>query len=283
MRVARVHDGKAAGLAVAGPQGAKAIFGDMTLSDLDALVAAGGDALAKAVARVSADGVAIDAGTITFLPPLVKPSKIICLGLNYADHAAEGGFEAPSFPVLFGRFPSSLIGHNAPIIRPKVSTMLDYEGELVAVIGTRGKNIAKADALAHVAGYSIFNDGSIRDYQFKTPQWTSGKNFDDTGAFGPWFLTPDELPPGASGLHIETRLNGQVMQSASTSDMIFDVATTIELLSTFLTLEAGDVLVMGTPSGIGFARDPKVFMKHGDVCEVEIEGLGILSNPIVDE
>ena len=283
MRLARVHDGKSAGLAVAGAGGAKAIFGDTALSDLDALVVAGGDALAKAAARVAAEGVTIDVGTITFLPPLVRPSKIICLGLNYADHAAEGGFEAPSFPVLFGRFPSSLIGHNAPIIRPKVSTMLDYEGEMVAVIGTRGKNIAKADALAHVAGYSIFNDGSVRDYQFKTPQWTAGKNFDDTGAFGPWFLTPDELPPGAAGLHIETRLNGQVMQSASTSDMIFDVATTIELLSTFLTLEAGDVLVMGTPSGIGFARDPKVFMKHGDVCEVEIEGIGILRNQIVDE
>ena len=283
MRLARVHDGKLAGLAVTGAEGAKAIFGDETLSDLDALVVAGRHALAKAAARVAADGVAINVDTITWLPPLVRPSKIICLGINYADHAAEGGFEAPSFPVLFGRFPSSLIGHNAPIIRPKVSTMLDYEGEMVAVIGTRGKNIAKADALGHVAGYSIFNDGSIRDYQFKTPQWTAGKNFDGTGAFGPWFLTPDELPPGAAGLHIETRLNGQVMQSASTSDMIFDVATTIELLSTFLTLEAGDVLVMGTPSGIGFARDPKVFMKHGDICEIEIEGIGILRNPIVDE
>ncbi len=282
MRFARITTGGEARLAVAGTNGTYALAA-ADGGDLDALVAAGGDALARAGADILARGERLDAASITFLPPLVRPAKIICLGLNYADHAAEGGFEPPPFPTIFGRFASSLIGHDAPIIRPKVSTQLDYEGELVAVIGKGGKNIAKADALGHVMGYSIFNDGSIRDYQMKTPQWTAGKNFDDTGAFGPWLITSDELPAGAAGLKLETRLNGQVVQSASTSDMIFDVAETVRLLSTFLTLEAGDVLVMGTPAGIGLARKPPLFMKHGDVVEVEIEQLGILSNPIVDE
>lgn len=283
MRFARVSDGQTTGLAVMGDDGPRAVFGDTALSDFDAMIAAGGDALERAAATVAAIGTAFDPETITFLPPLVRPSKIICLGLNYVDHAAEGGFAPPDFPTLFARFASSLIGHGAPIIRPKVSTHLDYEGELVAVIGKRGKNIGKADALDHVIGYSIFNDGTIRDYQRRTPQWTAGKNFDNSGAFGPWFLTSDELPPGAAGLKLETRLNGIVMQSASTSDMIFDVATTIELLSSFLTLEAGDVLVMGTPAGVGAARTPPVFMKHGDVVEIEIERIGILRNPVVDE
>ncbi|MDB5737095.1 MAG: fumarylacetoacetate hydrolase [Sphingomonas bacterium] len=282
MRLAKISRGKDIGLAVSGDDGIRAIFGDPALSDIDALVTAGGTALADAGATVLARGETVSIDDLTFLPPLVKSSKIICLGLNYADHAAEGGFEPPSFPTLFGRFPSSLIGHNAPIIRPQVSTQLDYEGELVAVIGTRGKNISREAALDHVAGYSVFNDGSIRDYQMKTPQWTAGKNFDDTGAFGPWFVTPDELPAGAAGLKIETRLNGQVVQSASTSDMIFDVVDTIALLSTFMTLEAGDVLVMGTPAGIGLARKPPLFMKAGDVVEVEIEKVGLLRNPIVD-
>jgi 2-keto-4-pentenoate hydratase/2-oxohepta-3-ene-1,7-dioic acid hydratase in catechol pathway len=282
MRLAKISKGQDIGLAVSGDDGIRAIFGEAALSDIDALVVAGGSALAEAGAAVLAGGVPVSIDDLTFLPPLVKSSKIICLGLNYADHAAEGGFEAPAFPTLFGRFPSSLIGDGAPIIRPQVSTQLDYEGELVAVIGMRGKNIPREAALDHVVGYSVFNDGSIRDYQMKTPQWTAGKNFDDTGAFGPWFVTPDELPAGAAGLKIETRLNGQVVQSASTSDMIFDVADTIALLSTFMTLEAGDVLVMGTPAGIGLARKPPLFMKAGDVVEVEIEKIGLLRNPIVD-
>jgi acylpyruvate hydrolase len=151
------------------------------------------------------------------------------------------------------------------------------------VIGRRGKNISKLRALEHVIGYSIFNDGSIRDYQLKTTQWTAGKNFDGTGAFGPLLVTADELPPGAKGLILETRLNGKSMQKASTSDMIFDVATTVALLSEFMTLEQGDVLVMGTPAGIGAVRKPPVFMQPGDVCEVEIEGLGLLRNGVVAE
>jgi acylpyruvate hydrolase len=166
---------------------------------------------------------------------------------------------------------------------PKVSSDLDYEAEMVAVVGKGGRNIAESDALDHIVGYSVFNDASIRDYQLRTPQWTAGKNFDNTGAFGPWLVTADEVPAGGAGLKIECRLNGQVMQSSNTSNLIFDVAKTVHLLSTFMTLEAGDVLVMGTPGGVGLARKPPVWMKEGDVCEVEIEGLGTLSNPIVAE
>ena len=191
--------------------------------------------------------------------------------------------EAPAYPTLFARYNSGLIGHNQPLVLPKISSKFDFEGELVAVIGRRGKNIPKLRALEHVIGYSVFNDGSIRDYQLKTTQWTAGKNFDGTGAFGPLLVTADELPPGAKGLILETRLNGKSMQKASTSDMIFDVATTVALLSEFMTLEQGDVLVMGTPAGIGAVRKPPVFMRPGDVCEVEIEGLGLLRNAVVAE
>jgi 2-keto-4-pentenoate hydratase/2-oxohepta-3-ene-1,7-dioic acid hydratase in catechol pathway len=283
MRLARVSKDGTVGLAVKANGAVRVLYGDAALADLDAALEAGGAALKAAADRVGSAGEVVDEKNLTFLPPLIRPSKIICLGLNYADHAAEGGFAPPSFPTLFARFPSSLIGHGAPIILPKCSSQLDYEGELVAVIGTGRKNISRETALNHVAGYSIFNDGSIRDYQMKTPQWTAGKNFDNTGAFGPWFITADELPAGCAGLSLQTRLNGQVVQNATTSDMIFDVAETISLLSTFLTLVAGDVLVMGTPAGIGLARKPPLFMKDGDVVEVEIEGLGILRNPIVAE
>jgi acylpyruvate hydrolase len=246
------------------------------------LVVRGGEALASA-GRSLEGGLALEGGRIEYLPPFPTPPKIICLGLNYADHAAEGGFKPPSYPTIFARFASSLVGHGAPLIRPRVSTQFDYEGELVAVVGRGGRHISREAALDHICGYSIFNDASVRDFQMKTPQWTVGKNFDGTGAFGPAFVTADELPRGAAGLSLQTRLNGKVMQSASTTQMIFDVVTTVALITEALTLEAGDVLVMGTPSGIGMARTPQVFMKAGDVCEIEIEGLGILRNPIADE
>lgn len=281
MRIARVtKDGKL-GLAAKSGVRINAIF-DAGLADVDALLAKGGSALADAGAKAAA-GESVNEADLTFLPPVVRPSKIICLGLNYRDHAEESGLGIPEFPVLFARFPSSLIGHKAPIILPKVSEQLDWEAELVAVLGKGGKNIDEADALAHVAAYSVFNDASIRDYQMRTPQWTAGKNFDDSGAFGPWLVTPDELPAGATGLKIECRVNGNVMQSSNTGNLIFDVARTISLLSTFMTLEAGDVLVMGTPGGVGIARNPQVWMKAGDICEVEIEGVGLLVNPIVAE
>lgn len=226
---------------------------------------------------------AIDLDKVTLLPPLLAPGKILCVGLNYADHSAETGFEAPDYPTIFCRYSNSLVGHQEPIIRPRVSDQLDFEGEMAIVIGQTGRYIPKSEALAHVAAYSLFNDASIRDYQFRSPQWTMGKNFDATGAFGPWLVTADSVPPGGSGLAIETRLNGETVQSANTRQMIFDVATLVNLISEVMTLEAGDIIVTGTPSGVGFARDPKLFMKPGDVCEVEIEGLGVLRNPIVDE
>ena len=279
MRLARVtKDGKI-GLAALSEGKVTIAYGD-DIADLDAHIAAG--TLADAGAK-AATGEAVHEASLTFLSPLVRPSKIICLGLNYRDHAEDSGLGIPEFPVLFARFPSSLMGHGAPIILPKVSSQLDWEAELVAVLSKGGKNIAETDALNHVAGYSAFNDASIRDYQLRTPQWTAGKNFDDTGAFGPWLVTPDELPAGATGLKIECRVNGQVMQSSNTGNLIFDVAKTISLLSSFMTLEAGDVLVMGTPGGVGVARNPQVWMKAGDVCEVEIEGIGLLRNPIVAE
>jgi 2-keto-4-pentenoate hydratase/2-oxohepta-3-ene-1,7-dioic acid hydratase in catechol pathway len=246
------------------------------------LVLRGGDALGVA-GRALVTAPALDAAKVEYLPPLPTPPKIICLGLNYADHAAESGFKPPDYPTIFSRFSSSLIGHRAPLIRPRVSTQFDYEGELVAIVGRAGRHISKANALDHICGYSVFNDASVRDYQMKSPQWTIGKNFDGSGAFGPAFVTADELPRGATGLKLQTRLNGTVLQSASTSQMIFDVATTVALLSVALTLEVGDVLVMGTPSGVGLARSPQIFMKAGDVCEIEIEGVGLLHNPVVDE
>ena len=274
------------GLAVAGSDGR--LVGLLRGDDgfpglLPGLIDAGVQALSEAANALKRKGRPIDINEVEVLPPLSNPQKIICIGLNYADHAAEGGFTPPEYPTIFARFSSSLVGHNAPIVRPRVSKLLDYEGELAIIIGKSGRYIGKDTALEHVAGYSIFNDGSIRDYQLRTPQWTIGKTFDGTGGFGPYFVTTDEVPDGASGLHIETRLNGEVVQSASTENLIFDVATLIEILSEAMTLVPGDVIVSGTPSGVGHARTPPLYMKPGDVCEVDVEGLGVLRNPIVDE
>lgn len=248
---------------------------------LESLVIGGGNGLAAA-GQALLQAPVIQLSDVTLLPPIANPEKVICVGLNYRDHSAESGFKQPDFPTLFGRFNSSLTGHGAPLLRPPQSEQFDYEGELVAVIGKTARNVSEADALHHVMGYSVFNDGSLRDYQFKAPQWTPGKNFDDTGAFGPWLVTADELPRGCEGLKLETRLNGQVVQSASTSDMVFPVAKLVAIISSFLTLKPGDVIVTGTPSGVGMARKPPLWMKHGDVCEVEIEKIGVLSNPVRD-
>jgi 2-keto-4-pentenoate hydratase/2-oxohepta-3-ene-1,7-dioic acid hydratase in catechol pathway len=241
---------------------------------LDELLRGGPEALAAASKAGGTARTRLPLSDIDWLPPVQSPSKAIAVGLNYIDHAAESKFDPPTYPVLFHRFPSSWVGHNQPLVRPHVSTQFDYEGELLVVIGKAGRYIKKADALNHVAGYSVFNDGSIRDYQFKSAQWMMGKNFDRSGSFGPEFVTADELPAGA--------IMSRVLASCSTRDMIFDVATLVSVCSEPFALQPGDIIIAGTPSGVGLARKPQVFMKAGDVCEVEIEGVGLLSNPVVD-
>ena len=215
--------------------------------------------------------------------PIATPGKIVCLGLNYVEHAAEGGYDIPDYPAFFLRAATSLIPAEAPMIRPYASDTLDYEAELMVVIGRGGRHICDAEALSHVLGYTTFNDGSVREYQHKTQQWTAGKNFDATGAVGPLLVTADALAPGAAGLRVATRLNGVTVQDSNTEKMIFPVARTIAILSEIMTLEPGDLIAMGTPSGVGHARKPPLWMKDGDVIEVEIEGIGLCRNPIVDE
>jgi acylpyruvate hydrolase len=234
-------------------------------------------------ASALSDAPTIPLDEIQFRPPFARPNKIICVGLNYRDHTAETDYKQPDYPTLFARFTTSLVANLAPIIRPRASQALDYEGELVAVIGRGGRHITPSDALRHVAGYSIFNDASIRDFQHRTPQWTVGKNFDATGALGPVFVTADELPEGARGLHLETRLNGQIVQTSNTDRLIFDVPTLVSIISEAMSLLPGDLIVTGTPAGIGHSRTPKLYMKPGDIVEVDIEGIGILRNPIADE
>jgi 2-keto-4-pentenoate hydratase/2-oxohepta-3-ene-1,7-dioic acid hydratase in catechol pathway len=253
-------------------------------SSVDEALAAGPEAMSALVALSTRAKTRIAIADITeWLPPVLAPGKALAIGLNYADHAAEGSQAVPEYPVVFTRFPSSWVGHNTPIIKPQASVAFDYEGEMVIVIGKPGRNIAIADALGHVAGYSLFNEGSARDFQTRTHQWTIGKNFDRSGSFGPFLVTAEELPAGAKGLQLRTVLNGQEMQNANTSDMLFDVPTLIATLSVVMELHPGDIIISGTPSGVGAARTPPVFMQPGDVCEVSIEGIGTLSNPIAGE
>jgi acylpyruvate hydrolase len=285
MRFAAFRSDEQDGLAVADSEG---VFHGLLSADVDypgslhTIVQHGPGGL-EAAAAVLIDGRVIDLEQVELLPPLANPGKIICVGLNYVDHSIESGFTVPDYPTIFTRFASSLIGSGSSIIRPTASGQLDYEGEMVAIIGVTGRHIAESHALDHVAGYSIFNDASVRDYQRKSPQWTIGKNFDGTGAFGPYLTTADEIPQGGKGLRIQTRLNGAIVQDASTDDMVFSVARLIAILSEAITLSPGDIIVSGTPAGVGMARKPPLFMKHGDVCEVEIEGLGILRNTVEDE
>jgi acylpyruvate hydrolase len=239
----------------------------------------------EAVRRLAATAIAAHRRPLAGLDlalPVRTPGKIICLGLNYHDHAKEGCNTVAAWPAIFLRTLNSLVASGHPIIAPNVSDKLDFEAEMVAVVGKRTRHATIDKALDAIAGYTCFNDGSIRDYQRHTTQWTLGKNFDATGGFGPSFVSADELPPGARGLKIESRLNGQVMQSDNT-DMVFPVAETVVIVSQAMTLEPGDLLVMGTPAGVGYARKPPVFMKHGDTVEIEIERIGILRNPIRNE
>jgi acylpyruvate hydrolase len=218
--------------------------------------------------------------------PVGKPGKVICLGLNYLEHVKEGSQRdnIPKFPTIFMRATTSLVPHRQPIMRPKVSETLDYEAELILVVGKRAKHLTADNAYSCIAGYSCGNEGSVREYQRKTTQWDMGKNFDRTGGFGPWLVTADDLPPGGKGLKIQSRLNGQVMQSDNTDNMMFPVAECIAYITQGMTLEPGDVVFTGTPSGVGHARKPNpVWMKPGDTCEIEIDGIGVLSNPIEAE
>ncbi len=252
--------------------------------DMGQLIAQAGGLAAAKQAAATAPAAAVQAlAGLRFLPLVPRPGKIVCLGLNYADHAKEGGHARPDYPSFFLRGATSMTAHLAPIVRPKASTKLDYEAELAVVIGQRARHLTPANALDCVAGYTCCNDGSIRDYQRKTNQWTIGKNFDHTAPLGPWLVTPDELPPGAAGLRIQSRLNGQVMQDANTRDFLWDVAESLRIITECMTLEPGDVIITGTPAGVGYARTPPVWMAPGDICEIEIEGIGILSNPIADE
>ena len=221
--------------------------------------------------------------SITPALPVERPGKIICLGLNYVDHIKEGGYDIPVYPALFMRCNTSMIPAGAPMVRPSCSEQLDYEAELMVIIGRGGKHISEGDALDHIFGYTIFNDGSVREYQRKTHQWTPGKNFDATGPVGPVVVTPDELPEGADGLKIESRVGSEILQSATTSDMLWSVARTIATVSEFTTLEPGDYLAMGTPPGVGHAKTPQRWLRPGETVEVEIEGIGVCASPIVAE
>ena len=224
---------------------------------------------------------------VTLLPVIPQPEKIVCAVRNYMDHhheAVSAGLkvELSAEPPIFLRVWRSQCAHNAPIVRPKVSESLDWEGELAVIIGQGGRNIPESQALQHVAGYACYNDGSVREWQFHAKQIAAGKNFESTGGFGPWMVTADEIDPQRK-LKLEVRLNGEVVQSGDTGQMIFSVAKLIAYASTIFTLVPGDVIITGTPSGVGFSRKPPRFMKAGDVCEVEIEGVGVLRNPIVDQ
>ncbi|MCW1838870.1 fumarylacetoacetate hydrolase family protein [Prosthecomicrobium hirschii] len=280
MRIARIQFEGSDRLAIDAGAGLRLVV-DAGLPDDPLAILADPALSARAVA--AATGPAIDEAAAAFRLPLAVPGRIFCVGLNYADHAKESPYEKPNYPVYFLRVDTGLIPHGAAIVRPLVSTHLDFEGEIAAVIGTGGRNIPMDTALDHVAAYTIFNDGSIRDYQFKGPQWTLGKNFDETGPLGPWLVPAADLPPGIKGLRLQTRLNGQVVQEANTDDLLFPVAEVIARLSEAVTLKPGDVIATGTPAGVGFARKPPLFMKHGDVVEIEVEGIGILRNPVRDE
>lgn len=248
-------------------------------ADLKAVIAAG--ALADASAAAT-DATRRPVAEITWLPVVPNPDKILCIGHNYEDHRQETGRAKVDHPSVFGRFANSQTAHLADIVRPRVSSKLDYEGELALVIGKAGRYVTREDAWSHIAGYACYNECSVRDFQLHTMQFTPGKNFPGTGAFGPWMMTPDELGDVGS-LRVTTRLNGAVMQDGSTADMIFDIPRLIAYCSTFTRLEPGDVIVTGTPGGVGAKRTPPVWLKPGDVIEVEVERLGVLRNGIVDE
>lgn len=250
-----------------------------TYPDLKTLIAKGGLEEAKKVATGAADA---PLSAIEYLPVIPNPGKIICVGLNYKAHREETGRQPTDNPALFIRFADSQTAHNQPLVKPKASNMLDYEGELAVIIGKTARHVKEADAFSIVAGYSCYNDGSVRDWQNHTPQWAPGKNFPKTGGFGPWMVTKDEIP-NVDELTLTTRLNGQVVQQTGIDLMLFPIPVVIAYITTFTELHAGDVISTGTPGGVGFKRNPQLFMKAGDKVEVDISKIGILENPIIAE
>jgi len=225
------------------------------------------------------DAPVLNVQQVQWLPVIPNPDKVLCVGLNYLKHIVETGREVPKYPTLFTRFSSAQVGHDQPLILPKASTAFDFEGELAIVIGKAGRHISKANALEHIAGYSLFNDGSIRDWQKHTLQFTAGKNFVGSGSFGPWLVTTDEITD-INSLALETRLNGEVVQREGLDDLLFKIPDLIEYISTFTELLPGDVIATGTPGGVGAFRTPPLWMKPGDVVEVEVEGIGTLKNTV---
>lgn len=277
---------------VAGEQAVYAVQGDAATNltaalpqvgqDLSALTASP-DLQAQAAAA-AAQGGDVAVADITPALPISAPGQFICLGLNYVEHIKEGGYDIPDYPALFMRGRNSMMAAGAPMVRPACSEKLDYEAELLVIIGKGGRHIPEDKALEHVFGYTVFNDGSVRDYQRKTHQWTPGKNFDDTGAVGPFVVTPDELPEGASGLKIESRVGDEILQSSNTANMIWGVARSIAIISEYTTLDPGDHIALGTPPGVGHAKKPNPrWLRPGETVDIEIEGIGICSSPIVDE
>ena len=249
-------------------------------ASLKALLAAG--AIPDATRAVAGQTADIKLDAIVFLPPIPDPDKIICIGLNYDEHRKETGREKTAYPTLFTRFADTQVGHGQALVKPKSTSQFDYEGELAIVIGKRGRHVPKERALEYVAGYSCYHDGSVRDWQSHTTQFVPGKNFPATGGFGPWLVTADEIPD-PSKLTLATRLNGQEVQRAGTDMMIFPIPELIAYITAFTELMPGDVIPTGTPSGVGSRRNPQLFMKPGDIAEVEISGVGTLKNPVIGE
>ncbi len=277
---------------VAGKRGVFAVDGEKAVdlsaaipdigSDLTGLIADA--ALMKQAEKAASGGATVDMADITPALPVTEPPTIICLDLNYTDHIKEGGYDIPDYPALFMRGRQSIMAAGEPMVRPSCSERLDYEAELMVIIGKGGRHILEDDALDHVFGYTVFNDGSVRDYQRKTHQWTPGKNFDQTGAIGPVVVTPDEVPPGASGLKIESRVGDEILQSSNTGNMIWSAASAISIISEYTTLQPGDHIALGTPPGVGHAKKPNPrWLRPGETVEVEIERIGICASPVVDE
>ncbi|MGI9368633.1 MAG: fumarylacetoacetate hydrolase family protein [Ruegeria sp.] len=275
-------DGRKSVFAVTGSEAVNLSAALPQIGDDLSAIAANPGLMADAASVSDANKVAVS--DISPALPIQNPPTVICLGLNYTDHIKEGGYDIPDYPALFMRGTSSIMAAGQPMVRPTCSEQLDYEAELMLIIGKGGRHIPEGEALNHVFGYTVFNDGSLRDYQRKTHQWTPGKNFDNTGAIGPIVVTPDEVPAGASGLKIESRVGDEILQSSNTANMIWPAAKAISIISGYTTLRPGDHIALGTPPGVGHAKKPNPrWLRPGETVDIEIESIGICSSPVIDE